>query len=611
MADAIAYRGPDDGGAWTDGAVGIALGHRRLSILDCSPSGHQPMVSSDGRFVIAYNGEIYNHIELARALDEAGVTRRGHSDTEVILEAFARWGVAAILPRLAGMFALALWDRAERRLTLVRDPLGIKPLYWGMAGDGTFLFGSELKALRAHPSWDFAIDDQSVAAFFRFGYVPAPASIFRGVQKLPAGCVLSLETGREPRIEAFWRLDEVARAGQAAPLAVSDAEATDALEDLLASVTAQHLMADVPVGAFLSGGIDSSAVVAMMAKAGPVRTFTIGYEDRVFDESAAAAAVAAHLGTDHTVLTVEAAQVRSVIPRLPEMYDEPFADSSAIPTFLLSELTRRHVTVALSGDGGDELFAGYNRHVYGERVQTAATRLPGVLRRGVAAAASALSPDAWDTLLGRLPLAPRLIGNKMHKLAASLKTDDVPALYRSLVSFWPDGVTGRRPGSLGEAAVPAGLDGLVETFQYLDAVTYLPDDVLVKVDRASMAVGLESRVPLLDRRVAEFAWRLPRHLRLRDGRGKWLLRQVLYRHVPKTLVERPKMGFAVPVGAWLRGPLRDWAEDLLAEETLRATGLIDPVPIRRRWAEHLAGRGNHDHHLWIALMFAAWTRRWV
>lgn len=613
MADTIRHRGPDADAVWSDAESGLALGHRRLSILDLSPAGAQPMVSSCGRFVIAYNGEVYNHAELIPELAAAGVTLRGHSDTETLLEAFARFGVEAVLPRLAGMYAFALWDRRDRRLVLARDPLGIKPLYWGRTGDGTLLFGSELKALRAHPAWDFAVDPQAVAGLLSFGYVPAPLSIHGGVSKLPPGHTLTVEAGGAARLSCFWPLTEITIRGQAETAGWSDAEATDHLEALLRQVTGEHLLSDVPVGAFLSGGVDSSTVVAMMKAVaqGPVRTFTIGYGEAGYDESAHADAVARHLGTEHTKLRITAADALAVVPQLADMYDEPFADSSQIPTFLVSRLARRHVTVALSGDGGDELFAGYNRHVWIERVQGAAGHLPGWVRRLAATAMTGLSADAWDRLASNLPGMPRLLGNKMHKLATALTARDGADVYRSLVTLWPHAhrlvVGGATPAALPVA--PPSL-GAVERVQFLDTATYLPDDILTKVDRASMAVSLESRVPLLDRRVAEFAWRLPRRHRLRHGQGKWLLRQVLYRHVPRELIERPKMGFAVPIGGWLRGPLRPWAEDLLSEAAFAAHGLLDAAAIRRRWLEHLAGRGGWDHHLWAALMFQAWWQRW-
>lgn len=614
MAQAIAYRGPDAQGVWVDGAVGIALGHRRLSILDLSEAGAQPMVSHDGRYVLVYNGEIYNFAELRRELDRHAIVWRGSSDTEILLEAIARQGVDEVLPRLAGMFAFALWDRRERTLTLARDPLGIKPLYWGRTAQGTLLFGSELKALRAHPHWDFTIDAQAVAEYFTYGYVPAPRTVFSQVWKLPPGHRLTINHLGDTDLAPFWSVADVALRGQSQPLAVTDGQAIDQLDDLLRQVVSEHLVSDVPVGGFLSGGIDSSVVAAVMmaVSSSPVRTFSIGFGESVFDESEHAARVARHLGADHTEMRVTAADALAIIPDMPDIYDEPFADSSQIPTCLVSRLARAHVTVALSGDGGDELFAGYNRHLWIDRVRRTTALVPSPARRLGASALSALSVDTWDRVLGRVPGMPRMAGNKLHKLAAALKTDHggVSGLYHTLVTQWPAAhglVAGANPVNM--PTVPPGL-GSVEQAQLLDYQTYLPDDILVKTDRAGMAVGLEGRVPLLDRRLAEFAWRLPRHQRVRDGQGKWLLRQVLYRYVPQALIDRPKMGFAVPIGTWLRGPLRDWAEDLLSPASFGAHGLLDDAQIRRRWADHLAGRGNWDQALWTALMFQAWWRRW-
>jgi asparagine synthase (glutamine-hydrolysing) len=613
MADAIRHRGPDDGGVWVDEEAGLALSHRRLSILDLSAAGHQPMVSTDGRWVISYNGEVYNHAALRAELEAMGVAFRGHSDTETLVEAVARFGVRAVLPRLAGMFALALWDRQERCLVLARDPMGIKPLYWGRH-NGALLFASELKAIRALPWFVPEIDRDAVAGFLRFGYVPAPSSIYRGISKLPPGCLLTLRPGAEPVVEPYWSLQKVALAGQAKPLALSDDEATDSLEALLKQVIGEHMISDVPLGAFLSGGIDSSAVTALMQTAGgrSVRTFTIGYDEGGYDESAHARAVAEYLGTVHTDLRATAADARAVIPRLAEWYDEPFADSSQIPTFLVSELTRRSVTVALSGDGGDELFAGYNRHAQAPRIEQL-LGLPAPLRKAGAGLISAVSAEGWDGALSMLPqgMRPRLLGNKLHKLARLLSSVDGDEAYARLVGFWPDGLVSGGHLPRRDPSYAEGLPGLVERMQLMDATTYLPDDILTKVDRATMAVSLEARVPFLDHRVVEWAWRLPRGQRLRDGQSKWLLRQVLYRHVPRELIDRPKMGFAVPIAAWLRGPLRAWADDLLSPDSFAAHGLIDPGPIRAAWVEHLAGRGSWDQHLWIVLMFQAWWRRWM
>lgn len=617
MGDSLRHRGPDDDGTWIDSEAGVALIHRRLSIVDLSAAGHQPMVSEDGRYVISYNGEVYSHEEMRPALAARGVAFRGHSDTEVILQSFAAFGIEATLQRLIGMFAIALWDRHERTLTLMRDRLGIKPLYWAKFGD-LFLFGSELKALRAHPGWTPRIDRNAAANFVRLNYITAPHAIYEGVHKLEPGAVLTLPWGGEPRIERFWDAREVAQAGLANPIRGSDRELTDALETLLTDAIRRRMIADVPLGAFLSGGIDSSTVVALMkaANAGPVKTFTIGFDVPGFDEAPHAAAVARHLGTDHTELTVTAQQARDVIPQLPEWYDEPFADSSQIPTYLVSAMTRGHVTVALSGDGGDELFAGYNRYQLTQRFWTTMSLLPRGMRKGMAAALTSLSPDRWSQLLSFLPARlPGQIGDKLHKGASVLALADGDAVYRRLITHWePNQVmpgTAEPKGILWDSSLATEMPSLLDRMQLYDLTTYLPDDILTKIDRASMAVALEARVPLLDHRLVEFAWRLPQSAKIRNGKTKWLLRQVLNRHVPVELVERPKMGFGSPLGEWLRGPLRDWAESLLAENRLREAGLFDAAYIRRHWAEHLSGHRNWQHMLWGILMFEAWRERWL
>lgn len=618
MADTIAHRGPDGDGVWADGEAGVALGHRRLAIVDLSPLGRQPMESADGRWVVAYNGEIYNFQDLRAELEAAGHRFRGHSDTEVLLEGCAAWGVERAVRRLVGIFAFALWDRRERTLYLVRDHLGVKPLYWARMG-GALLFGSQPKALRAHPAFAAEIDRDALSAFLRFSYVPAPHSIYQGVHKMEPGSILTVRPGREPERTVYWDAGEAARSGIANRLALSDAEATDALESLLKDAVGRQMMADVPLGAFLSGGIDSSTVVALMQtqSARPVRTFTIGFGEDGYDEAVHARAVAAHLGTEHTELRVEASHALEVIPKLAGWYDEPFADSSQIPTLLVSEMTRRSVTVALSGDGGDELFAGYNRYLTAPALWRRMAPLPAGLRRGAAGLIRAVRPAGWDRLAGLIPEGrrPRQTGDKLHKLAGVLDAAGPDAIYRRLVSQWqdPDALVrgGREPhGPAWGDGLAAGIPDFVERMQHFDSVTYLPDDILAKVDRASMGVSLEARVPLLDHRVVEFAWRVPLAQKLRDGKGKWLLRQVLYRHVPPALVERPKAGFAIPLDGWLRGPLRDWAEDLLDEGRLRREGFFDPAPIRACWAEHLAGTRNNQHRLWNVLMFQDWYHRW-
>lgn len=617
MADSLRHRGPDDHGIWIDAEAGIALGHRRLSIIDLSPAGHQPMVSADGRFVIIYNGEVYSHEELRPELAARGVRFRGHSDTEVMLESFAAFGAERTLPRLIGMFAIALWDRRERTLTLIRDRLGIKPLYWAQR-DGLFLFGSELKALCAYPGFAPQIDRTAVAAFLRHNYVPGPRTIYQDVHKLEPGCMLTLPTGGTPKITRFWDARQIALGGLARPHSGSDEDFTDRLETLLQDAVGRRMIADVPLGAFLSGGVDSSTVVALMQRAntGAVKTFTIGFDIAGFDEAPHARAIAQHLGTEHTEMTVTAREALDTIPKLADWYDEPFADSSQIPTFLVSMMTRRHVTVALSGDGGDELFAGYNRYMWGQKIWRAVSLLPRPMRRAAAAALTAVTPERWTQWGTALPktLQPPQFGDKLHKIAALLDVDDADGLYRQLITHWDPatimpGIPDAR-GVLWDATVRKDFPDLLERMQFLDLVTYLPDDILTKVDRASMAVALEARVPLIDHRVVEFAWRLPRRMKIRDGQSKWLLRQVLYRHVPRALIERPKMGFGVPLGDWLRGPLRDWAEHLLDERRLREAGLVDAAIVRRYWSEHLRGQRNWQYLLWDVLMLEAWRERW-
>jgi asparagine synthase (glutamine-hydrolysing) len=614
MADCISYRGPDAGGAWTDAEAGFATGHRRLSIVDLSEAGAQPMVSQSGRFVISYNGEIYNAAEIRAELIAKGYAFRGHSDTEVLLEACAEWGVAPAVSRMIGMFAFALWDRHERRLSLVRDRLGIKPLYWGQFGD-LFLFGSELKALAAHPDFVPRLDRDAASSFLRFGYVPAPRAIYAGVRKLAPGTVLTLEAGCEPHIAPFWSLAALLETARREPFAGTESEAEDALAALLGDAIERRMVADVPLGAFLSGGIDSSTIVALMQSRAtrPVRTFSIGFHEPGFNEAPQAAAVAKHLGTDHTELYVTAREAQGVIPRLADIYDEPFADSSQIPTFLVSEMTRRHVTVALSGDGGDELFGGYNRYLHAEKMLRWWRRLPPGLRRAGSRTLSAVPPKMWDSLPNMLPARWRVpqLANKMQKFSDALGAD-ADTIYLRLVSQWQDPasivVDGRElPHDLLNAAGES--PDAIQHWQYLDALTYLPDDILTKLDRASMAVSLEARVPMLDHRVVAFAFSLPRHMRIRDGRSKWLLRRLLSRYVPERLIERPKMGFGVPIGAWLRGPLRDWAEDLLDPRQLEAEGLLRAEPIRAVWRAHLEGREDAEHRLWAVLMFEAWRRR--
>lgn len=618
MTDAMAYRGPDSSGYWQDEAAGLALGHRRLSIVDLSDAGRQPMRSADGRWVITYNGEIYNAQALRPELEARGVVFRGTSDTEVLLEACAAWGIEKTVPRLVGMFAFALWDTSDRRLYLVRDRIGIKPLYWARFGD-LLLFGSELKALRAHAGWHPEIDRRSVASFSRHSYVPGPWTIYRDVSKLQPGTIAVFGEGRAPDIRSYWSLDAVARDGIVDRTALSEAAATDTLEKLLSDAVASRMVADVPLGAFLSGGIDSSTVAALMQANAtrPVRTFSIGFHEHGYNEAEHARHVARHLGTDHTELYVDPARAREVIPRLPDMFDEPFADASQIPTYLVSEMTRRHVTVALSGDGGDELFGGYVRYFQAMSLFPVLSRVPSPCRVAVAAALKAIPPAGWTALFRMAPSRWRLsqAGDRMHKLADILR-ETPESYYLHLVSQWKEpaslvlGAEERR-GLLWDASVSERIPDPVERMQYLDTLTYLPDDILTKVDRASMAVSLEARVPLLDHRVVEFSWTLPLSMKVRNGTGKWLLRQVLARHVPDAIIDRPKMGFGVPIDSWLRGPLRDWAEELIAERRLEQEGFFDPALVRETWRQHLSGRTNFQYQLWPVLMFQAWRDRWA
>ncbi|MGE3528619.1 MAG: asparagine synthase (glutamine-hydrolyzing) [Methyloceanibacter sp.] len=615
MAARLAHRGPDDRGVWAEPDAGIALGHTRLAIIDLSAAGAQPMVSACGRFVLSYNGEVFNAPELRAALEQEGRVFRGHSDTEVMVEGFAVWGVQETVERLIGMFAFAAFDRSTRTLTLGRDRLGIKPLYWGRI-DGSLAFASELKALAAFPGWKGEIDREALAAYLRYGYVPAPMSIYRGVHKLAPGTLLTCGADGEVRTTTYWSLEAVAKRGEADPLDVPDGEAEAAVETLLADAVKRRMVADVPLGMFLSGGIDSSTIAALMQanSARPIRTFSIGFREKGYDEAADAKRVAAHLGTEHTELYVTAAEARAVIPKLPQIYDEPFADPSEIPTYLVSEMTRRHVTVALSGDGGDEVFAGYNRYVQGLALAKASRRLPQAMRSGLAAAIHSVPPGAWDRLFRALPesIRPRLAGEKMHKFAAVLPKDRA-GFYESLIAQGD----GAEALVLGAEALEAKREiaGQPDAFaddiawmQYRDAKGYLPDDILTKVDRASMAVSLEVRVPFLDHRLVELAWRLPLRLKVRGGTGKWILRQIAYKHVPRQLLDRPKMGFAVPIDEWLRGPLKEWAGDLLSPQALDREGLLDPAPVARKWAEHQAGTRNWQNFLWNVLMFEEWRR---
>jgi len=621
MTESLSHRGPDDHGTWVDAACGVALGHRRLSVIDVSEAGRQPMVSARGRYVLTYNGEIYNAADLHRGLSALGCRFRGHSDTELLLTAIEHWGLERTLHAVNGMFAFAVWDRERRRLHLARDRLGEKPMYYGWVGK-TFLFASELKALRAHPHFRPEIDRGALALYFRHNCVPAPYSIYAMVSKLHPGTVVTVSPD-EPLVDLvpvpYWSPAETAKAGTAQPLDGSPLELTDQLEALLRDAVRLRMHADVPVGAFLSGGIDSATVVALMQATSErrIKTYTIGFEDKSYDESAHAAAVAAHLGTEHTALSVTPSDAMDVIPRLPHLYDEPFSDSSQIPTFLVSQLARREVTVSLSGDGGDELFGGYNRYSWCPSIWRRVGWMPAIVRSGMAAALRLASPDTWDRVFQRMaPMLPQRLqvrypGMKIEKLAGVLPSEGLEDMYRRLCSHNADPlglvVGGHEPPSLhADRGSWPDLADPVARMMFLDLVTYLPDDILVKLDRASMGVSLEARVPMLDHRLVEFAWRVPMGYKVRDGQGKWLLREVLYRHVPRELIDRPKAGFGLPIGDWLRGPLRDWAEELLDPQRLRLEGFLNPTVVRSLWSGHVGGRRNLSDQLWDVLMFQSW-----
>jgi asparagine synthase (glutamine-hydrolysing) len=622
MSTPLIHRGPDDAGTWVDERAGVAFGFRRLAILDLSPLGHQPMYSASGRFVALFNGEVYNFKELRRQLEQHGFHFRGSSDTEIVLAAFEHWGIHEALTRFVGMFAIAVWDTASRQLSLIRDRLGKKPLYV-YSEPGLVTFGSELKALIAGPSFDTQIDRDALAAYLRYLYVPAPQCIFRRAIKVPAGHVLTIGDPRLalPPSQPYWSLETVARDGLANPIEAGESDTIDHLDALLGDAVRCRMQADVPLGALLSGGIDSSTVVALMQESSsrPVKTYTIGFAEEAFDEARHAARVAAHLGTDHTELCLTGEDAQSLVPRLPDIFDEPLADPSQLPTLLVSQLARREVTVALCGDGGDELFGGYNRYVYGVRVMRRVNHIPLPLRRYVAAGIGGVPTSAWDGVdRAATALMPGVsrgrVRERAQKVGNLMMASSEAGMYQSLLSAWQQpsrlvpgcsNATDRNGRILG-GAEPAHL---LDRMMLADQMTYLADDLLAKLDRASMATSLEVRAPLLDHRVVHFSWRLRRTFKLRGDVGKWILRQVLYRRVPREIVERPKMGFSVPIDRWLRGPLRAWAQDLLTAKAIAASGL-DPAPIVSAWNDLQTGRRQSGSALWAVVMFQAWRERW-
>lgn len=620
MARQISSRGPDGFGRWIDSSCGIALAHRRLAVQDLSPAGKQPMVSTSGRYILVFNGEIYNHSDLRKKLHASfgDLEWRGHSDTETLLAAFEFWGVSETIERCVGMFAFALWDRRERVLILGRDRIGEKPLYYGWQGE-SFLFGSELKALKAHQSFRGEINRAALCLFVRFNYIPAPYSIYKGIYKLQPGHILRLPLGQsEPIIEAYWSFPGVVKTGFDFPSVKKTDDVLNELENLLKSAVRMQMAADVPLGAFLSGGIDSSLVAALMQSQSdaPIKTFSIGFNKEQYNEAVNAKAVSDYLGTDHTEHYVTPEDALNVIARLPTLYCEPFGDSSQIATFLVSQLATDSVTVSLSGDGGDELFGGYNRYTLVEKLWKLLQPVPVPVRAVAASCIISFSPDTWNAVIKPVhALVPKSlrqinIGEKLHKGANVINAEGVNDLYMSLLTHWDPKevvIDCHEPGSIfSDASLSFGYLDDVQRMMALDTLSYLPDDILVKVDRAAMGVSLETRVPLLDHRIVEFAWRIPKSMKLRGGVGKWILRQILYRYIPKELVERPKMGFSVPIDDWLRGPLRDWADALLNEERLQHEGFFNPAPIRLKWEEHLSGRRNWKEPLWGILMFQSW-----
>ncbi len=625
MNSSISHRGPDTNGIWVDKNSGIVFGHQRLSILDLSDSGSQPMHSNSGRYIITYNGEVYNHLEIRKELENNnnGINWRGTSDTETLLEAIDFWGIETALKKIDGMFAFGLWDKKNNSLTLARDRIGEKPIYYGWQGKGdnkVFLFSSELKALKAHPEFIREVNIDAISLQLRHNYIPAPYSIFKNIFKLLPGHYLKfsesdLKKNLLPNSKCYWSLIESALYGINNQLTQSDTEIQNNLEKYLQSSVKKQMISDVPLGAFLSGGIDSSIVVALMQSQSnvPIKTFTIGFDEDSYDEAKHAKNIALNIGADHTELYISPQKAMDVIPKLPTIYDEPFSDSSQIPTFLVTQLANKHVKVVLSGDAGDELFCGYNRYVMSKKFWSILSLMPLSSRNILSSGLQSISPQTWSSFSNILPGLNKYsnFGDKIHKGANALTAKNFNDLHYRLCSNWQNPtdvvINSKELGTFLTEFRPQlnGLNG-EQQMMTLDFINYLPDDILVKVDRASMASSLETRIPFLDHNLIEYVWKIPQSLKLKNGQGKWILRQILNKYVPKNLTERPKMGFGVPIDTWLRGPLRDWAENLLNENKLKQEGYFNSRLIRDKWEEHLSKKKNWQHHLWSVLMFEAW-----
>ena len=631
MRHALRRRGPDDEGSWIDPHSGVGLAHTRLAVIDLSANGHQPMASSSGRYQITFNGEIYNYREIATTLSASGFSPKGGSDTEVLLAALEQWGLEKTLQLLNGMFAFAIWDKKDNTLYLARDRMGEKPLYYGWLGR-EFVFASQLNALEAHPKWDKDICRNALSLFMRYAYIPAPHSIYKGIYKLPPACYLSIPahnpnlrndfsafpdgSTEQNRPRKYWDLCSVANSGIANRDSESTKDYVDTFQNLLSKSVKSQMVADVPIGAFLSGGIDSSLIVALMQSHAtqPIKTFTIGFDVNGFDEAPFARAVADHIGTEHIELYVSGNDTIDVVPSLADVYDEPHADPSDVPSILVSRLARQDVTVCVSGDGGDELFCGYNRYLHSDRIWRSISKYPAWLRKLAAQTITSVAPSTWDTVSRIVPRSPPRAGYKLHKLADSLHSKDVQDVYRRLISAWQEPselvLSSSEPDSF--FASENTLNGdmhFTDQMAYWDQVAYLPDDNLAKMDRASMSVGLESRAPLLDRDIVEFSWNLPFEMKISSGQSKRLMRDLLYRYVPRKLIERPKMGFSIPIGEWLRGPMMEWCEDTIHYDTLSHQGLLDPSLVHQLWREHKSGRVEGQNALWAVLMFQSWLAR--